>query len=139
MPQVRRSTVSTGARLMLPLQPALGALIGCAYTLGAPDRTATPSFDVARSLVGDVRTWGLVVFLPLAILMAGALLSGRRQMVIFSCLLGAVVYAAWAVVFGWALLTVPSASFVAPGIYLYVSCSHVATASVLFAESEWRA
>ena len=97
-----RANLTASSKVMLQVYPTFSLLVGLSYTFGAPTRTASPAFDVVRSMM-PLHYWGMV-FLVLTAGMLGALATkNRRAMVLMLCTaLG--FYSAWTAGFVLSLL-----------------------------------
>lgn len=130
-----RDSITASSRVMLPVYAVFSCYLAACYTLGDPDRTATPSFDVIREVLpGGIRTWGFVMF-GLAVIEVAALISRRRLWFVFALCVGFGCYISWAFGFLVAALTVESASLSGPGVWLFVALCHIATLQSLTRDS----
>lgn len=112
--------------LLLP-SGILAGWIGCAYILGDPIRTSTPSFGIARG-IAPLSAWGWL-FLTGGVVLLVASLLGRLKIVAYAALLiGGAIYSWWASLFLVTLAVDDRASIVAPGVYYFVGFSHFAGA-----------
>lgn len=113
--------------LLLP-SGILAGWIGCAYILGDPVRTSTPSFGIARG-IAPLSAWGWLFLAGAAVLLVASLLLGRLRIVAYAALLiGGAIYSWWASLFLVTLAVDDRASIVAPGVYYFVGFSHFAGA-----------
>lgn len=110
---------------MLVVYPTFSLLLGLAYALGDPARTATPSFDAIRG-VAPLQVWGCF-FILLGSMETAAWLTHRRKYMILALCVGFAAFTAWAVGFLIALLTVPNAALTGPVVWGFVAIAHVAS------------
>ena len=115
-------------RSQLAIFPALAGWIGAAY-IADPSRTATPSFDVARSIL-PMPMWG-AVFLIGALVMTCALGTHSRTVMAWALTVGGGIYTWWALLFGIGAITDPHASLNGWALYGFIAAVHYQTAHYL--------
>lgn len=117
-------------RWLVPF-PLLAGWIGCSYIFGDPARTATPSFEVPRSLAAQVGAamplWG-ALFVVGALVMVTAMGTSTDEMMYLSLTIGGFVYAWWSSLFLASALTDPHASLTGWAIHGFIAYAHFATA-----------
>lgn len=121
-----RATVTAASRIMLPTYPILASIIGAAYLFGAPTRTSSPAFDVAKQFM-SIQSWG-VVFLAMAAMLIVGYLIHSRDVTVFVLFMAASAFVMWAVFFGISVLQSHDASLVAPAWPSFAACACSASA-----------
>jgi hypothetical protein len=109
--------------LLLPY-PALALVMGLAYLLGDPERTATPSFAPAKA-VAPMHVWGVLFLTGFVVLMIG--LTNARLMAI-ALWIGGTMYVWWGACFALAALTDPRASATGWAVHGVVAAAHYTAA-----------
>lgn len=127
-----RTTITHSSRVMLVVYPVFASLVGLSYLLGSPERTSSPSFDVVRNIM-PMTHWG-AVFLGLAALMVGALITHRRDRMVLALKLSRAAYSIWAAGFAASLLNFhhwpplnDGVSFNAIWLWAFVAFAHTAS------------
>lgn len=112
--------------LLIPFA-VLAGWIGCAYTLGAPVRTSTPSFAAARDLA-PMQLWG-GMFLVGALVLALAMFTRDDRIPRWSLAIGGVIYLWWGLLFLLTVLRDERASLTAPALYGFIAFIHFLAAN----------
>lgn len=110
--------------------PLLALVIGLAYVLGDPRRTATPSFNTARELAHSLgaTTDGIqlfgVFFLMGAVVMATTLITDSPRVMATALTIGGFMYVWWGALFAISAIVETRASLTGWAIYAFVAYGH---------------
>jgi hypothetical protein len=125
--RLTRATVTAASRIMLPAYVVLNILVGVFYTLAPTDRLNRIDSLAFQRAVMPMHMWGLV-FVALAVVMAGALLSHRRELMTFALFTCAVTWACWSAMYAASLHVNAGASPISPVLAGFVATACVASA-----------
>lgn len=100
----------------------MAAVSGLSYLLGDPERTASPSFEMAKSLM-SMHAWGWVFLAGLAAEMV-AVVTASNVLVAATFWVGGLIYLWWSVCFGIQAMQSPLSSLTAWAPYLVVTIFH---------------
>lgn len=106
-----------GWALLATVFPAFD--VGFAYALGDPIRTASPTFETAKS-VAPMWAWG-VLFLLVGVATLVSMLFDHAGALAFSLGTAGMVWSWWAITSAISIVTQPAASLSAPGIYAFIA------------------
>lgn len=130
-PRVLLGTGGLGIGLLGAIALPLG--MGCTLLLSDPQRYASPTFAVAKTLTGGLpwlapmAWWGLLMLVGAVVLTAGTVL-GDLDTLRLGLVIGAGFWGFWAAQYLLAGLVSPVASLAAPWIYLSITLTHIALA-----------